>query len=107
MTAPLSVRCAAVFALMLFPSAALLASAQSSGVAPATQKTPAKTTPAPPAQAATDDPGERAFQANCSRCHNAPEQLSRRITGTVIMHMRVRASLSAQDERDIIHFFAP
>ena len=53
------------------------------------------------------DRGERAFNANCSRCHYAPETLNPRITGTVIRHMRVRANLSAQDERDILHFLNP
>jgi cytochrome c5 len=57
--------------------------------------------------AATQDPGERKFQANCNRCHNAPEQLSPRIVGTVVRHMRVRASLSAEDERDILRYLAP
>jgi hypothetical protein len=60
---------------------------------------------APPA--ATTSAGERAFQANCGRCHNPPEQLSTRITGTVLRHMRVRALLSPQDERDILKFLAP
>jgi cytochrome c5 len=53
------------------------------------------------------DPGERKFRANCGRCHNAPDQLSPRIAGTVLQHMRVRASLSAQDERDILRYLAP
>jgi cytochrome c5 len=53
------------------------------------------------------DPGERKFQANCSRCHSAPEQLNPRIAGTVLMHMRVRASLSAKDAADILRFLAP
>ena len=53
------------------------------------------------------DPGERKFQANCGRCHNAPQQLSPRIAGTVLRHMRVRASLSASDERDILRYLAP
>ena len=55
----------------------------------------------------TTSPGERAFQANCGRCHNPPEQLSTRITGTVLRHMRTRALLSPQDERDILKFLAP
>lgn len=61
----------------------------------------------PISAAAAQDPGERKFQANCSRCHNPPEQLSPRITGTVLRHMRVRASLSAQDEQDILRYLAP
>jgi cytochrome c5 len=54
-----------------------------------------------------NNPGERAFKANCSRCHYAPESLSPRITGTVIRHMRVRANLSAEDERLILHYLNP
>ena len=50
---------------------------------------------------------ERAFQANCSRCHYAPESLSPRITGTVVRHMRVRAILSAEDERLILKYLNP
>jgi cytochrome c5 len=63
----------------------------------------------PAKQAATSSisPGERVFQANCGRCHNPPEQLSPRITGTVLRHMRVRALLSPQDERDLLKFLAP
>lgn len=61
----------------------------------------------PAAATAAQNPGERKFQANCNRCHNAPEQLSPRIAGTVVRHMRVRASLSAEDERDILRYLAP
>ena len=70
----------------------------------------ANTNPASkPAQQATTvtNPGERAFQANCGRCHNPPEQLNPRITGTVLRHMRVRALLSPQDEHDILKFLTP
>src|SRR5260370_9613869 len=51
--------------------------------------------------------GERKFNANCGRCHNAPEQLPPSVTGTVVRHMRVRAILSAQDEKDILRYLAP
>ncbi len=60
-----------------------------------------------PTTAQDPDRGERKFQENCSRCHTAPEQLSPRIAGTVLRHMRVRASLSAEDERDILRYLAP
>jgi len=69
--------------------------------------------PARPATKATSHPkpassdGERAFQQNCSRCHDAPQELSPRIAGTVIRHMRVRASLSEKDERAILKFMNP
>ena len=58
----------------------------------------------PPQQA---DVGEQKFQQNCSRCHNAPQELSRRISGTVVLHMRARASLSAADARAILRYLAP
>jgi cytochrome c2 len=51
--------------------------------------------------------GEMKFQQNCSRCHNAPESISPRIAGTVVRHMRVRASLSKQDAEAILHFLNP
>jgi cytochrome c5 len=51
--------------------------------------------------------GDQVFMANCSRCHNPPMTLSPRITGTVIMHMRVRARLSQQDEKLLLKFLAP
>jgi cytochrome c553 len=71
--------------------------AQSAGQAPSAKH----------AKPASTNPGERAFQANCVRCHNPPEQLSPRITGTVLRHMRERALLSPQDERDILKFLNP
>ena len=53
------------------------------------------------------DPAERVFQANCNRCHAAPEGLSSRITGAVVRHMRVRANLSAEEERMILSYLNP
>jgi cytochrome c5 len=53
------------------------------------------------------DLGQRKFDANCGRCHSFPEQLSPSLTGTVVRHMRVRASLSAEDEKDILRYLAP
>jgi cytochrome c5 len=51
--------------------------------------------------------GEQVFMMNCSRCHVPPMSLSPRITGTVIMHMRVRARLSRQDENLLLKYLAP
>lgn len=53
------------------------------------------------------DVGQRKFDANCGRCHSFPQQLSPSITGTVVRHMRVRANLSAEDEKDILRYLAP
>ena len=54
-----------------------------------------------------EDEGDRIFRQNCSRCHNAPEGFSPRISGTIVRHMRVRASLSKHDEEELLHFFNP
>jgi cytochrome c5 len=51
--------------------------------------------------------GEKKFKRNCSRCHETPEGFSPAISGTVLRHMRVRASLSKQDEQDILRFLNP
>lgn len=55
----------------------------------------------------TPSAGELVFQQNCSRCHNAPQGFSPRITGTIVRHMRVRASLSKKDEEALLRFFNP
>src|SRR5580698_1736296 len=93
----------------------VLAYAQSSVPADAAPApTPASATPAPaPATPATSavhaaqDPGDRAYQANCARCHSAPEELSPRVSPAVVMHMRVRANLSAEDQKLILKYLAP
>ena len=55
----------------------------------------------------SDDDGQRVFEQNCSRCHNAPEGFSPRISGTIVRHMRVRANLSKEDEQKLLRFFNP
>lgn len=95
--------------LAIFLLGSWLTWAQATGASQA--KTPGTAPSAQPAKAATSslssNRGERAFQENCGRCHNPPEQLSPRITGTVLRHMRERALLSPQDERDILKFLNP
>jgi hypothetical protein len=93
----------AVLPLAIFLLGSLLAWAQAATSAQGAGQPPS----AKHAKPAVTNPGERAFQANCSRCHNPPEQLSPRITGTVLRHMRERALLSPQDERDILKFLNP
>lgn len=51
--------------------------------------------------------GQRVFDQNCSRCHTAPDGFSPRISKTVVRHMRMRANLSADDERALLRFFNP
>ncbi len=73
----------------------------------AQQPVPGASSNSPRKTARDISPGERAFNANCSRCHTAPEQLPRRITGTVVQHMRVHALLSAADQKALLHYLAP
>lgn len=51
--------------------------------------------------------GERVFVQNCARCHTPPEGFSPRISGTIVLHMRVRANLSARDEQELLRYFNP
>ena len=91
--------CGAVSILPLF--AQPRASKASSQAPPAQSQSNQASSPADSSQ------GERAFKQNCSRCHDAPQSFSPRISGTIILHMRVRASLSAENERQILSFLNP
>jgi cytochrome c5 len=71
---------------------------------PAQKKT--KPSPTQTAQTAASE-GEKRFQTNCGRCHNPPESISPREARAVVRHMRVRAMLSAEDEKLILEFIAP
>jgi mono/diheme cytochrome c family protein len=51
--------------------------------------------------------GERRFRQNCGRCHNPPDSLSPREVKAVLQQMRVRAMLTAEDERLIMKYLAP
>jgi cytochrome c5 len=70
-------------------------------------KKPAAATHGAAQTAPLSDTGDRIFQQHCSRCHNAPEGFSPRISGTIVRHMRVRASLSQHDEEELLRFFNP
>ena len=62
---------------------------------------------AKPAAAEKVSRGERVFQQNCSRCHNAPQSFPPQISAAIVRHMRVRASLSAADEKALLEFMNP
>jgi mono/diheme cytochrome c family protein len=59
------------------------------------------------ANSAQADRGQVVFEQNCSRCHNAPEGFSPRISQTIAMHMRTRANLSEADYKALLRFFNP
>ena len=73
------------------------------------QDAPASKKPSPASHVAQvqESNGQRIFEQNCSRCHNAPEGFSPSIAGTIVRHMRVRASLSPEEEKELLHFFNP
>lgn len=73
----------------------------------ATSADPQKSSEAHKFQAKHEDDGARIFRQNCARCHNSPEGFSPRISGTVVQHMRVRASLSKEDQEKLLRFFNP
>jgi cytochrome c5 len=73
------------------------------------QKSAAPPPAPPPAAKAHAKPlsGDQVFMTNCSRCHMAPMSIPPRITGTVIMHMRVRARLSKEQQEALLKYLAP
>ena len=64
----------------------------------------AATQPAANAQAAKG--GAQLWAENCSRCHNvrSPSSFSDEQWDVAVMHMRLRAPLTAQEHRSIVEF---
>ena len=91
--------------LLVVLTSVALAQAAPQGKIPATQKGKGQAAAQPSQQ--HNDEGTRILQQNCSRCHNRPEGFSPNISGTIVQHMRVRASLSKHDEEVILRFFNP
>ena len=48
--------------------------------------------------------GEQRFRANCGRCHAAPQKFPPRMMATIVRHMRVRAMITDQDMKLILHY---
>ena len=48
--------------------------------------------------------GEQRFRANCGRCHAAPQKFPPRMMATILRHMRVRATITAEDRRLILFY---
>lgn len=48
--------------------------------------------------------GEQRFRANCGRCHAAPQKFPARMMATILRHMRVRATITAEDRRLILFY---
>jgi mono/diheme cytochrome c family protein len=48
--------------------------------------------------------GEKRFRANCGRCHMAPHKFPPRTMAMIVRHMRVRAMITDEDMRLILHY---
>ena len=84
--------------------AATIAAGQSNSSTSKTHKQ--KTDPQQTQNAATER-GQKVFDQNCARCHDAPQGFSPSISGTIVKHMRVRAGLSDEDAKALLKFFNP
>ncbi|MGP8175623.1 MAG: c-type cytochrome [Terracidiphilus sp.] len=94
-----------IFGVLILASVSALAVAAQQNSTPVIA--PTKKSAAQKQAAQPQDEGERVFQQNCSRCHTAPDGFSPRISGTIVRHMRVRASLSQHEEEQLLRFFNP
>ena len=93
----------AAWALLLGSSIRLFAQPQT----PANGQQPHKSNSTTTTKSKDAKEGERRFQQNCGRCHTFPEAISPREVKAVMQHMRVRASLTEEDEELILHYLAP
>ena len=91
----------------LLPLAARTAAQSNTTPAPKNHSSNHNATSRQPASPTAPSDGERVFNQNCSRCHTAPQSFSPRISFAVIRHMRVRASLSAEEEKALLKFMNP
>jgi mono/diheme cytochrome c family protein len=48
--------------------------------------------------------GEQRFRANCGRCHATPQKFPPRTMGTIMRHMRVRATITDEDMRLVLFY---
>lgn len=90
---------------LLLASISSALSAQEQSAPKASAQMPIKSFPKAVSQHTVS--GEQVFAQNCSRCHAAPQGFAPRISGTVVMHMRVRASLSQDETQALLRFLNP
>jgi cytochrome c5 len=96
------------FLLRLICLGACIAVLATRAQTPPSQNKPAAATPAASKSSANESAeGEKLFETHCGRCHVPPEDLSPREAKAVLRQMRVRANLSAEDQRLILKYLAP
>ena len=97
-----------ISAVLLVLGASVALSAAANGSDKDKDKDAATATSPAATHAPQDDPmrleGERRYHANCGRCHAAPPKFSPRMMATIVRHMRVRATLTDEDARFILHY---
>jgi mono/diheme cytochrome c family protein len=98
---------AKMFGLLLLAVALAIGATLAIGQAVSTPNQPQGKGSQKAADATTPDRGQQVYQQNCARCHSAPQGFSPSISGTVAMHMRVRARLSDADYKALLHFLNP
>jgi mono/diheme cytochrome c family protein len=88
-------------------SAAAPAPSRAAGATPAAKTSSASaatTEDAAAVERALRFEGEKRFRSNCGRCHMAPHKFPPRVMATAIRHMRVRALITDEDMRLILHY---
>jgi cytochrome c5 len=85
---------------------ALLPAIAQKGLSPS-PKTAVRSANSHSTQTPEEPQGQRVFRQNCARCHDAPQSFPPQVSGTILRHMRVRASLSAADEKAVMEFMNP
>jgi cytochrome c5 len=97
-------------ALLFFSFCLALAASAKNGDGKDKSKDTSTTTAATASHNAQDDTmrfeGEKRFHSNCARCHAAPPKFAPRVTATIVRHMRVRATITDEEARLILHYMA-
>jgi cytochrome c5 len=98
-------------ALMLFLFGVALAASAKNGNSKSKDKgKDSSTVAAAVSHTAQDDTmrieGEKRFHSNCARCHASPPKFAPRVTATIVRHMRVRATITDEEARLILHYMA-
>jgi hypothetical protein len=83
---------------------AVLAIASAVGGATSSEKSDGASVPATRTADAMRVGGERRFRSNCGRCHAAPQKFSPRMIGTIVRHMRVRATITDEDMKLVLFY---
>jgi cytochrome c5 len=100
-------RYATVITLLSLSIAGAAAQTQPSKSPQKTQQTAKQQSTAAHASNLKQSEGQRVFEQNCARCHTPPDGFSPRISNTIALHMRVRASLSEHDMQELERFLNP